>query len=159
MAATAVCPRRILSKGDRYTPDPIMQGRSDRSRRYALAEHILSKVTRQREVDARSGVEVARWGTGELRKEFAALAATWRRETEFVSSSEEKVLHPAYQSIMAMGRDAVPLVLEELKARRGHWFWALKFMTRGSDPVPPGANIEGARQAWLEWGKANGYLR
>ena len=70
---------------------------------------------------------------------------------------DDKVLHSAYQSIIAMGRPAVPLVLEELKSRRGHWFWALHFMT-GADPVPKGANIESARDAWLKWGRQKGYM-
>jgi hypothetical protein len=95
--------------------------------------------------------------TNRLRSEFAVLAAKWRRETKFSSSLDEKVLHSAYQSIIAMGRSAVPLVLEELEARRGHWFWALHFMT-GAEPIPEGANIEEARDAWLRWGRQEGYL-
>jgi hypothetical protein len=92
-----------------------------------------------------------------LRPAFNTLAEQWRRETKFLSSLDEKVLHPAYQSIIAMGERAVPLVLEELDARHGHWFWALHFMT-GVDPIPEGANIEKARFAWLEWGKEQGLL-
>lgn len=94
-----------------------------------------------------------------LRHEFAVLAERWRCETGFLSSFDEKILHEAYQSIIAMGMDAVPLVLEELDARRGHWFWALHFMTKGVDPVPEGANVDAAREAWLRWGRQKGYLR
>jgi hypothetical protein len=83
----------------------------------------------------------------------------WRRETGFLSSLDDKILHGAYQSIIAMGINAVPLVLEELEARRGHWFWALHFMTKGVDPVPEGANVDAARDAWLKWGRREGYLR
>jgi hypothetical protein len=89
--------------------------------------------------------------------EFAALAERWRRETRFSSSLDEKVLHPAYQSIIAMGRGAVPLVLSELESHHGHWFWALRFMT-GEDPVPQGSNIAQAREAWLDWGRHKGLL-
>jgi hypothetical protein len=92
------------------------------------------------------------------REKFAALAEQWRRETRFSSSVTEKVMHSAYQSIIAMGRSAVPLVLQELQSRRGHWFWALHFMT-GSDPVPSGANIDDARDAWLAWGKQKRYIK
>lgn len=96
--------------------------------------------------------------TDRIRREFEELSSRWRRETCFSSSLDEKVLNPAYQSIIAMGSDAVPLVLEELNTRRGHWFWALHFMT-GADPVPEGANIEVARQAWLKWGREKGLLK
>jgi len=89
--------------------------------------------------------------------EFAALAEQWRRETRFSSSLDEKILHPAYQSIIAMGKSAVPLVLSELESHHGHWFWALRFMT-GEDPVPEGSNIAQAREAWLDWGRGQGLL-
>lgn len=92
-----------------------------------------------------------------LKDKFSELAEQWRRETRFLSSSDEKILHPAYQSIIAMGQSAVPLVLEELRSRRGHWFWALRFMA-DADPVPDGSNIEAARQAWIAWGREQGYL-
>lgn len=90
--------------------------------------------------------------------EFAVLAEQWRRETRFSSSLDEKILHPAYQSIIAMGKSAVPLVLSELASHHGHWFWALRFMT-GEDPVPEGSNIAQAREIWLEWGTRKGLLK
>jgi hypothetical protein len=49
--------------------------------------------------------------------------------------------------------------IEELQARRGHWFWALNFMTKGIDPAPEGAGIDAARDAWLTWGRQNGFLK
>ena len=90
--------------------------------------------------------------------EFAVLAERWRRETRFSSSLDEKILHPAYQSIIATGKSAVPLVLSELESHHGHWFWALRFMT-GEDPVPEGSNMAQARRAWLEWGRGKGLLQ
>jgi hypothetical protein len=93
-----------------------------------------------------------------LRSKFASLAEQWRVDTCFSSSLDEKVLNPCYQSIIAMGQAAVPLVLSEPEEKRGHWFWALHFMT-GVDPVPEGANVNEAREAWLEWGRVNGLLK
>jgi hypothetical protein len=92
-----------------------------------------------------------------LRDKFQKLADQWRRETRLLSASDEKILHPAYQSIIAMGWSAVPLVLQELQSRRGHWFWALRFMA-DVNPVPEGANIDQARSAWLAWGRQKGLL-
>lgn len=112
--------------------------------------------------ESSSGLRVQRQGAParqaeSLRSEFLRLAGRWRAETCFSSSATEKILNPAYQSIIAMGRQAVPLVLEELRSKRGHWSWALHFMT-GANPVPSGANIDEARAAWLEWGKSEGLL-
>lgn len=95
--------------------------------------------------------------TERLRPKFQILVDEWRRETRFSSSSDETILHPAYQTIMTMGYSAVPLVLETLEKSRGHWFWALHFMT-GEDPVPEGANIAQARNAWINWGREKGLL-
>ncbi len=92
-----------------------------------------------------------------LESTFRKLADSWRQETQFISDSQERVLHPSYQSIIAMGPRVLPLVLKELESRRGHWFWALRFLAN-TDPVPENANIEGARQAWLSWGRQEGYL-
>jgi hypothetical protein len=109
-------------------------------------------------VDAYRDKLFARLRAEKLRAEFTALAAQWRNETKFLSSSDDKIMHSAYQSIIAMGAAAVPLVLEELEVRRGHWFWALHFMAK-ADPVLEGANIDQAREAWLKWGRENGYLK
>lgn len=125
--------------------------------RYVTARHIVRTfVGRNR---SRTDALISSSKVARLRPEFTALVEQWRRETGFLSSVDEKILHSAYQSIMTMGIDAVPLVLEELEARGGHWFWALHFMTKGVDPVPEGADIAAARDAWLEWGKKEGHLK
>ena len=147
-------------KGDRRPGDyayarvrakrPKPRGHLERG--YDIASHFAEVIEARRRASS-SGTQEDR-----LRAEFEALATGWRRETRFSSSLDEKVLHPAYQSIIAMGASAVPLVLAELDLRRGHWFWALHFMT-GTDPVREGSNVEEARQAWLKWGREKGLLK
>lgn len=92
-----------------------------------------------------------------LEHEFEELSARWRAETSHLSSIERKVLHPAYQRIIGMGKAAVPFVLMELKARGGFWFWALHHMT-GEDPAHGATTIGDARAAWLSWGIRKGFL-
>lgn len=128
------------------------RGREHRYNRVAILIDFALERTRRKKSKVSDSPSDA------LRGEFGALVDRWRKETRFSSSSEEKILHEAYQSIIALGKPAVPLVLQELEARRGHWSWALRFMT-GSDPVPEGANIEAARAAWLEWGRKEGLLK
>ena len=60
-----------------------------------------------------------------LEREFRELAVKWHDETKFLSVSADRVLHPAYQRIIGMGRPAIPLILLELQERLEHWFWAL----------------------------------
>jgi len=94
----------------------------------------------------------------DLAARFAALADTWRRETAVISSSTELAMHPAYQQIIGMGPDAVPLILRELEQRPAHWFWALKAIT-GEDPVPAEdrGRVSRMARAWLDWAKRQGY--
>src|SRR5947209_5660178 len=47
-----------------------------------------------------------------LGEHFARLHRQWRAETRYSSSLETKKAHPAYASIVAMGDEAIPLILE-----------------------------------------------
>jgi hypothetical protein len=87
-----------------------------------------------------------------VEKRFQELAARWREETGPLSSMTEMVQHPAYQEIIRMGWDVVPLLLRELEERPHHWFWALKVIT-GEDPVKPEerGDLEQMAKAWLRW--------
>ena len=90
---------------------------------------------------------------------FQALAANWKRDTRMTSSTTEMAMHPAYQQIIGMGERALPLIFHALQEAPDHWFWALKAIT-GEDPVPESdrGRIPAMRQAWLNWGKHNGFL-
>src|SRR5438105_3646681 len=88
---------------------------------------------------------------------FRALAQRWRHETQFTSSVQTMVMHPAYQRIIGLGPDVLPLLLRELQAQPDHWFWALAAIT-GDDPVQPNATFDEAVAAWLQWAKARGLI-
>jgi len=93
----------------------------------------------------------------ELKKEFDRLVKQWASETSFHSSLGEVFTNDAYQRIMAMGRDALPWILAELKRKPGHWFYALEKIV-GTD-IPEGATTFGeARAAWLDWGRNSNYI-
>jgi hypothetical protein len=93
-----------------------------------------------------------------IEQKFQRLAAVWRAETAYVSSSSDLVAHPAFQEIVAMGPAVIPHLLRELEQRTGHWHRALRRIT-GTDPVPPAdqGNIAKAAEAWLQWGREHGY--
>ena len=93
-----------------------------------------------------------------LREEFDELATTWKDETQFLSSVTDIVMHPAYQRIIGLGPDVVPLILEDLEDETRHWFWALWAIT-GENPVPPEdrGHVEEMKQHWLCWGRENGW--
>jgi putative addiction module component (TIGR02574 family) len=92
-------------------------------------------------------------------EEFNVLAERWRRETGVKSDSEEIAMHPDYQKIIGMGNGAIPLILNEMATRGGHWFWALRAITRESHERPEHAgNIKAITEDWLKWGRERGYI-
>jgi hypothetical protein len=88
------------------------------------------------------------------KQRFEQLARKWREETQWLSSTTDLAMHPAYQAIIGMGPDALPMILTELEANSGYWYWALKAISN-EDPVPPSDRgaIKKMRAAWLRWGK------
>ena len=90
---------------------------------------------------------------------FRQLAERWREETRYLSSTTDIAMHPAYQRIIGLGPAVLPLIFAELQRQPDRWFWALHALT-GADPLPPGerGKLGGMTQAWLQWGRENGYL-
>lgn len=133
-------PRRI---NDENNPENLLFFKSPRSRKYRLADRYRY-CTVSRDVD--------------LAATFTALVNQWRDENRGVSSTNQMSMHPAYQQIIGMGEAVIPLLLRELEKKSGHWFWALKSITR-QDPVPSEhrGKVKEMIKAWLEWGSQRGY--
>jgi hypothetical protein len=95
----------------------------------------------------------------QLAQLFEQLAARWRDETLYLSSTTAIVMHPAYQRIIGLGPAVIPLILADLAKKPDHWFWALRALT-GEDPVPAEARgrLPLMAAAWLTWGREQGYL-
>ncbi len=89
---------------------------------------------------------------------FRRLAARWRAETAYCSSTTEMVENSTYQEIIRMGETAVPYLLRDLEKAPEHWSWALHSIT-GANPVPAtdAGNLDKMADAWLAWGRASGY--
>ena len=97
--------------------------------------------------------------TAVIKTRFDELTQDWKRDTRMTSSTTEMSMHPAYQQIIGMGERALPLIFRELQQAPSHWFWALRAIT-GDDPVPEAdlGRVPAMRQAWLDWGRRNGYV-
>jgi hypothetical protein len=89
---------------------------------------------------------------------FRRLVNEWRSRRIHSSAVEDHILHPAYLQIIGMGTDAVPLILAELEKEPGHWFTALHAITE-AQPVPEedAGNMQKMADAWIKWGRDNGY--
>ncbi len=95
-----------------------------------------------------------------LKDSFLELVSEWRQGTGGLSSPRAITIHPAYQQIIKMGEEILPLIFEELQKNDGWWYPALRILT-GENPVPKEAKGRPQlnKEAWLEWGRKNGYLQ
>jgi hypothetical protein len=93
-----------------------------------------------------------------LEQRFHRLAHEWHSAVAHHSSTTIRNNHWAYQEIIRMGTPVVPLLLRDLEESHRHWFAALQAIT-GADPVPgeDAGRIPKMAEAWLRWGKEQGY--
>lgn len=121
---------------------------------YLLARGAARRGPAPRELELVS----ARQPATSLASQFNDLADTWERETRAESFAHRRSMHPAYQRIIGLGPDVIPLILERVRQRQaGHWFWALNALT-GEDPAAGTTKPRDARAAWLRWGAERGYV-
>lgn len=93
----------------------------------------------------------------EVQDQFKKLALIWQEETDFYSLIADRIEHPAFQKIVALGSPAVPLLLKELEQNPDFWFLALQKIT-GENPIPNSANnctMDELSEAWFNWAREN----
>ncbi len=88
----------------------------------------------------------------ETKRRFGELANRWQRETVYLSSASRMAAHPAYKAIIAMGWEAVPLLIARLRRKPDHWFIALEEITK-AQPIPPESEgkVKRMAEAWVKW--------
>lgn len=144
-------------------PPPDLQSESDKMRD---AIHAGFEQTQYLPEADRIAIERTAWRVStvarpdaDLERSFRELAEKWRKDTLYTSSITSMVIHPAYQRIIGIGPEAIPMILRELQHRPAQWFWALRSIT-GEDPVDSedAGRVRKMTEAWLNWGRKRGYL-
>jgi len=89
---------------------------------------------------------------------FYALASDWEKDVAGLSSTAQMSQHPAYQEIISMGTQIVPLLLSELKRNPLYWLSALSAIT-GENSIQPEqrGRVKQMASAWVDWGRNQGY--
>lgn len=125
---------------------------------FGTGEDAKFVINQREEIETHYYAPVSR-AKNNLAVQFYDLKEEWEAETGHLSSITEIAMNTAYQRIIGMGHAAIPYILSEVRIRPGHWFWALKAIT-GEDPVLPEqrGRIKQMAEAWLEWGRQQGYL-
>ena len=95
-----------------------------------------------------------------LRARFQILADWWHADTDPLSDVEEKFLHRAYRRIIdELGTEAIPLILEDMEKRGGHWYEALTLLTSDSPVIErTDVTLEDVKDAWLHWGREHAVI-
>lgn len=88
---------------------------------------------------------------------FASMSTQWAKETGVHSSITIRKKHAAYQGIVNLGWNAVPLLLKALRDMPDFWFPMLRDITH-ENPVQPEdrGDFKKMTDAWLGWGRAKG---
>ena len=94
-------------------------------------------------------------GEGMSRSLFNDLVRVWNDDTMMSSSMREICTHWAYQRVIGLGFEAVPLIMERIKEGDRHWGWALTSIT-GENPAEECDSLQEASEAWLQWGAQKG---
>ena len=88
---------------------------------------------------------------------FKRLVKQWKSETGHLSVIQKRYKHEAYKAILAMKKQAIPLILEELKRDPDRWFDALEHLT-AEDPAANADTFYEAVDKWIAWGVAHEYI-
>src|SRR5260370_21379297 len=109
-------------------------------------------------LDRAEYITIRSYASGFGQHDFDDLVKKWKQETAKLSMVQKKALHPAYQRIIGMGKDALPLIFKELEREPDDWLWALTAITGKDDVAKLGSTLDEAIKEWLAWGKIHGYL-
>ena len=91
---------------------------------------------------------------------FRNAVAEWTCEKRTNVEREKLAAHPAFRRIVAMGQEAVPYLLREVKREPNLLVLALREIT-GENPAPRESRgkISEVAKAWVAWGEKKGLLR
>jgi hypothetical protein len=92
----------------------------------------------------------------QLSTKFDLYRGIWKTETMFSSNISEITNNSAYRSIIGLGKDIIPFIIEDLKQSENHWFYALELLT-GENPIKSEHRgiINLMKSDWLNWAKKN----
>lgn len=80
---------------------------------------------------------------------FQFLLNSWQQQTKFSSSPDSIIQNENFQSIIAMGKIAVPFIVEEISANPSTLVWALNFIFEKKISDNPRTTIPQACKLWV----------
>lgn len=94
-----------------------------------------------------------------LKEYFESLKYLWLEETKFSSNIFLTTNHPAHLTILQLGDQVLPLLIEDLQNNNNHWFITLNKITN-ENPVAQehAGDVEAMRNDWIQWAEANNII-
>ncbi len=81
---------------------------------------------------------------------FNILYQSWMEKTAFFSSAKAIVDHEDFRSIVAMGYDAVPFIIDAIDKNPSPLVWALNFIYNAKISNNPNTTITQACKLWVK---------
>jgi hypothetical protein len=98
--------------------------------------------------------------SSDFEEKFHKLRIQWESETKILSSTTAITNNSNYRQIVEMGKEVIPLLLEDISNNGSFWDSALIELS-GENPVDQSdwGKMSKMREVWLKWGKEKGYLK
>ncbi len=81
---------------------------------------------------------------------FDILYSSWKQNTAFLSSAKAIIEQADFQAIVAMGRDAVPFIVDAIDKEPSPLVWALNFIFNAKISNNPNTTITEACRLWVK---------
>ncbi len=113
---------------------------------------VESNRKRRQEDFSRSSITIKEVIVKANKRYFEQLKQNWLKETMLSSNPNEICQNSNYQEIIALGKEAIPLILEDWETTNNHWFHALNVIT-GENPVKPEhrGRIKLMKKDWIDF--------
>ncbi len=114
------------------------------AREYYLAEDSTTKQNTEAE---------------KAKREFDVLVKEWKEATAHFSSERQQIGHLSFLKIAVLGKKALPLILDEFRREPIPGWLSILEAFAGNDVASNATTYKEAIECWINWGKANGYLK
>jgi len=96
---------------------------------------------------------------GDVETKFHSYSTRWKEEIGGVSSLSQITSNRHYLRVIALGPNVIPCILKSLQQEPAPWFAALRALS-GRDDIgrEHAGNFRKIADAWIEWGRQEGYV-
>jgi len=109
---------------------------------YKLSSSAIKHITESKEADYTSLLNQVK---------FNKHYQTWLKKITFCARVDKMVEDDDFQSIVNMGQDAVPFIINELSNKPSFLVWALNFIYNFKISADPTTTIEEASHKWIKY--------